>query len=411
MREGDVIIGQQKVSTAASGMPGLQSLTESFGADKPLQGVSILICVTPTPETGVFLLTLHALGAKIAACSDNAFASDDDVVAYVQEQGVTLFAHSNMSNDEYFDAMEKAIAHIKDDETIHIVDDGCDITQYIAEHYPHLFEKTRIITEQTTCGINFLKRLFNEQKVNAPAIDINHCFTKQWFDNKIGIQQSLIHSLTNAGISIAGETVTIFGYGPIGQGAAHALRASGAKVNVVESDIIALMQAEMTGYNPVSAHEALQASNLCITTTGCIDTISADMIKKYAKSGITLGNIGHGRREYAVEYLEKAGKKEVVNEHTDAFTLEDGRVINSLCKGAIVNFLAGKGNMPRVMSITFTLMVLAQLQVAKNPERLSIGLHSLNREVELDGARRNFPHLIDLLSPLSRNQVQYLAQR
>lgn len=410
MTKGNVTVGRQKVSAAASDMVGLKSLTESFGATKPLKGISVLVCVTPTPETGVFLLTLHELGAKIAACSDNIFASDDDVVAYIRGQGVSLAASSNMSNDEYFGAMEKAIASVKNDKTVYIVDDGCDSTQYIAQHYPALLDKVKGIVEQTTCGVNFLKRLIDDGKVNVPAIDINHSFTKQWFDNKIGIQQSLIHSLTNARVSLPGKIVTVFGYGPIGQGAAKALRAIGAKVNIVESDIIALMQAEMTGYTPVSAREALQTSDLCITTTGCVDTISADMIKKYAKSGITLGNIGHGREEYAVAYLEQVGKKEVVNEHIDAFTLEDGRVINSLCKGAIVNFLAGTGNMPRVMGITFSLMVLALLEMVKNPENVNIGLNRLSREVELDSARRNFPHLEKLVTRLTLRQEKYLAQ-
>ena len=341
-------IGKQKVDAAAHEMLGLTSLLETYGNTKPLIDVALLVCITPTPETGVFLLTLQGLGAKIAACSDNAFAADDDVVSYVRDQGIAIYAKSNMSKDEYFESMERAISDVKDENVLQIIDDGCDITQYIAEHHSCLFDKTRLITEQTTCGINFLKRLFTDNRVNAPAININHCFTKQWFDNNIGIQQSLIHALTNAGISIPGKSITIFGYGPIGQGAAQALRSSGAKVSIVEPSIIALMQAEMAGYTPISAKKALQISDLCLTATGCIDTISIEMLDAHARSGIMLGNIGHGTSEYPVAYLEETATKVTLNTHVDTFTLKDGRTIYSLCKGALVNFLAGGGNMARI---------------------------------------------------------------
>lgn len=409
MQDG-VRIGKQKVEAAAREMLGLKSLLDTHGTTKPLRNIAFLICVTPTPETGVFLLTLQELGAKIAACSDNAFAADDDVVTYIRNQGIAIYAKSNMSKDEYFGAMEQAIADIKDDEVLQIIDDGCDITQYIAEHHPHLFDKTRLITEQTTCGINFLKRLFADNKVNAPAININHCFTKQWFDNNIGIQQSLIHALTNAGISIPGKSITIFGYGPIGQGAAYALRSSGAKVSIVEPSVIALMQAEMAGYMPISLEGALRTSDLCLTATGCIDAISKEMLNSYARSGIMLGNIGHGTSEYPVAYLETEAKKTILNDHVDRFTLKDGRHIYSLCKGALVNFLAGGGNMPRVMGITFTLTLLAHLQAASMPAREAVGLHNLQRSLEIESAKRNFPHLADIAYPLQAYQAEYLVQ-
>lgn len=391
-------------------MHGLRSLMSDFGETLPFKGVSFLICVTPTPETGAFLITMQKLGANIAACSDNAFAADDDVVAYLQKIGIAIYARSNMTKSEYFEAMEQAIACVADEDILHIIDDGCDITQYIAEYYPELFKKTRLITEQTTCGVNFLKRLYADKKVGAPAININHCFTKQWFDNNIGIQQSLIHALTNAGISLPGKVITIFGFGPIGQGAAHALRSSGAQVNIVEPSIIALMQAEMAGYRPVSVVDALRLSDICLTATGCVDTISASMIEKYAKDGIILGNIGHGTGEYDVKFLEKNAQKVQLNSFVDVFELGDKRRIHSLCKGALVNFLAGTGNMPKVMSITFTLTALAHLDVIQNKSKLALRINALKRDIEKESAARNFPHLSEMLYPLDDYQIEYLVQ-
>lgn len=403
---GTISIGQQKVATALLEMPGMESLIHAY--DRPLRGVSMLVCITPTPETGVFLTVLTKLGAKVAACSDNAFASDDDVVAFIESKGMAIFAKANMSQKTYFDSMEKAIAEVKTDEVIQIADDGCDMTQYIAEHHAPLLPKVRVITEQTTCGIHFLKHLYAHNKITVPAVNINHCFTKQWFDNNIGIQQSLIHGLTAAGVSLPGKAITIFGFGPLGQGAAYAMRASGAKVSIVETDIIALMQAELQGYKPISAEAALQTSDICLTATGCIDTIDGAMIEQYARSGLMLGNIGHGTSEYDVLYLGTKAKKSTLNPHIDAFTLPDGRIMYSLCKGALVNFLAGGGNMSRIMSLTFSLTVLAHIQAASAPDRLTEGLHSLDKALEYETAEHNFAHLRPLLYKLSDEQREYL---
>jgi len=402
--------GGQKITVAAMEMRGLSAIESDCVADQPFAGIAMLVCVTPTPETGVFLLALQKLGARIAACSDNAFATDDDVVAYLRAQGVTVFAQSNMSPEQYQVAMKQAVNAIADAERLHIIDDGCDITRYIAENHPQLFRRTRLISEQTTCGVHYLKRLYRQRQVDAPAVNINHCYSKQLLDNHIGIQQSLIHALTVAGVSLPGKRVTVFGFGPLGQGVAQAMRASGAHVAVVESDIIALMQAEMMGYMVYSAEEALGRSDLCLTATGCIDTISADMLADHAGSELMLGNLGHGTQEFAVSFLEQTGSKTRLNQHIDAYELADGRVIYSLCKGALVNFLAGGGNMPKVMGMTFSLTLLAHLQAARSAERLPVALHRLDRSLELQSAQYNFSHLADKLLTLSDDQKRYLTQ-
>ncbi len=405
---GNKEVGHQKITTALMDMPGLQSLSNEYKTKRPLKAISILACITPTPETGAFLITLQALGAKVAACSDNAFAADDDVVAYLTSKQIKIFAKSNMTQVEYFEAMDRAITIIKDDSTIHIADDGCDITRYIAEHKPYLLNKIKIISEQTTCGINHLQNLFADNKLSTPAIDINHCFIKEWFDNSIGIQQSLIHALTTAGISLPGKTISIFGYGYVGRGAAHILKQSGARIAIVETNIMKLMQAEMEGYAPISAAEALQTSDLCLTASGCNNTISKELMDSYAKDKLILGNIGHGTEEYDEAYL-KMHTSMPVNQYLEAFTLKGGQNVYSLCQGALVNFLAGGGNMPRVMDITFTLTILVHLDML-NKARLPVGLHMPDKKLEEACAKRSFSHLLPLLYDLTSDQKQYLNQ-
>lgn len=406
---GDQRRGEEKVCAAQRDMLGVSRAASDPQYQGSLAGIAVLACITPTPQTGVLLLALQSLGAKVSACSDNRFATDDDVVAYLRTQEVHIIARSNMSLDEYFQAMDEAIAYVEHDEKIHIADDGCDITRYIADNYPRFFDKVTMITEQTTCGVNSLKALYKGHKLPVPAININHCTAKQWFDNYLGIKQSLVHSFSNAGISITGKDMSVFGYGAVGKGAAEALRSQGAIVSIVEADLIKQMQAKMEGFEVRSKEEALQKADICITATGCVGTITREMILTDTRDGITLVNIGHGTGEYDVRFLEENAGMERIDAYTKSFTLQDGRKIYSLCEGALFNFIAGGGNPSSVMSLTFTLTLLAHIHGARGDvSGMGLEIHPLPREQEVEAVRYNYPDLAERTYVLSDEQKLYL---
>lgn len=406
------ILGKEKVETAAQEMLGVRHLVESYSANSPLRGKALLVCVTPTPQTGVFLLALRDLGAIVAACADNQYATDDDVVSFLQSAGINIFAKSHMTSNEYFTAMDDAIDTLAGMKDIQIVDDGCDITDYIMQHRPEVMKRVRVISEQTTCGINRLKTLYQEKRLQVPAININHSFTKQWFDNYIGIQQSITHALTQCGITIAGKNITICGYGAVGKGAANALRSLGARVTIVEQNIIYLMQSELEGFTPISLADALATSDICITATGCIDTIPGEAIQAHAKSGLILANIGHGSAEYDVRFLKDASKYRRLNQFTDEFTLPDGRQIYSLCGGALLNFLAGDGNPSTLMSLTFTLTLLTHLAAASDKStNRAADIHSVFEGLEKESVELCFPHLVKKVTRLNDTQRAYLHEQ
>lgn len=390
-------------------MNGVKNLIKKYQTEFSLKGISILGCTTPTPQTGVFILALKALGAKISWCSDNRFASDDDVVSYLKSQAISIFAKSNMSASEYFSCMESAIKEVEKDPYIQIADDGCDITRYLVNNQNDVLKRVSGITEQTTCGVNYLKDLYKKRNLNIPSININHCFTKYWFDNYYGIQQSLIQAVTNLGISIPTKAITIFGYGPVGKGAANALRKMGADVYIVEKDLLLLMQAEWDGFGIYSSEEALRNSDICLTATGCVDTISGEMIRKYAKSGLYLGNIGHGTSEYDLAYLENNATRNKISDLIDEYNFPDSRIIYSLCHGALINFIAGSGNPSKVMSLTFTLILLAQVDLYKNKKAYKeVKIYNLAKNLEYESVALNEPELEKRLYLLSEKQKNYI---
>lgn len=406
---GDKKLGEQKVNMAFTEMIGIRNLLDKYKVSFPLKGISILGCVTPTPQTGALILAFSELGAKISWCSDNRFASDDDVITYLQSRGVAIFAKSNMSEEEYFECMRLAFLEVKNDRLIQIADDGCDIVRYLVKNQKDFLKRVSGITEQTTCGINALKKLYSSKQITIPAININDCFTKQWFDNYYGIQQSLVVAFSKIGISIPGKKIAIFGYGPVGKGAARVLQNLGATVSIVEKDLLMLTQAKWDGMNIADIREALSFSDMCITATGCIDTISGSIIQENAKDSLILGNIGHGTSEFDVTYLEKNAESELINEFVTKFTLNNGKSVYSLCTGALINFIAGGGNPSKVMSLTFTLVLLAQMGLAKEGNRYKEAqLYSLNRETELDSAALNDPEAARRIYELSNTQKIYL---
>jgi adenosylhomocysteinase len=403
--------GAAKIELARRDMAGLAALETELGDAKPLAGVNILGCVTPTAETGVFVLTLALLGANMRWCSDNRFAVDEHVVAHLSHLGIPIFARANMSPSEYLGCMREARRF--DDaaaRSLQIVDDGGDVTAFLVENDAERLNAARGISEQTTCGVAALRRLYARGALRVPAINVNDCFIKKEFDNHYGVRESLLHLLTGAsGIQVAAKKVAVYGYGPVGRGAAEILRALGARVSIVDRDLLRLVQASFDGFEVSDPDAAIASSDICVTATGCIDVIPGRDIER-ARDGAILCNIGHGTSEYDVAYLERAAVKRRVTEHLDAYRLASGKTVYSFCAGALANLVAGGGNPPRAMSLTFTLQALAQLELADNAERYAEArLYELPHEIELECARLNFPELASKAYVLTSRQQEYVA--
>jgi len=379
-------------------MLGLRAVLDRCADFSEFAGENILGCVTVTPETGVLVLTLAALGANVRWCSDNRFASDDDVVDHLAAEGIPAFARANMTTDEYFASMDRA-REFDNDDRIQVIDDGADITRHIAHNDLSYFRRVRGITEQTTCGVEALHELYRDRLLPVASIDINACFTKKYFDNFHGVQESLVRGLMAAtGMQLAGKSASIFGYGPVGSGAAAILKSIGCRVSIVEANLLKAVQAHFDGFEVVSASHAVQHSLLCVTATGRDGVISADLIDR-AADGVILCNIGHGSAEYDVAHLERQAEPQPVNQFLDMYLLDGDRVIYSCCKGALVNLIAGRGNPPAIMSLTFTLQLLGQRELIRHCDRYGDArVHPLPERLEWECAALNHPDLLANLS-------------
>ncbi|SCB02622.1 Adenosylhomocysteinase [Bacillus mycoides] len=406
--------GQFKI--AECDMPGIKELLKLYKHQEPLAGTRITGCVTLTKETAVFIVALVKLGASVRWCSDNQYAINDEASAYLAKLGIPVFGIRGETIEEYHWSMDRALDfRDKDGNFIgptQIIDDGCDITRHILNTQPQLLNNVIGITEQTTCGIQEIKKINKNKMLTTALININDSFMKKYFDNFYGIKESLIVGLHNAlSVQIAGKNVVVYGYGSVGKGSLEAVKGMGGKGYLVEVDILKAVQAHMDGYTVVSPKEAIKIGDIFITATGCINTINKNDIEQM-KNGAILCNVGHGNMEYNVAALEEDSviNSEVLNEYVKEFVFPNGKKIYSLCEGALLNMIAGTGNPPHVMNLTFVNHILAQIDIHQNPEKYKEnGMYELSNSMIEKVALLSFPELKSKLYQLNEEQKSYIG--
>ena len=411
--DGSIDEGKRKVQRSLSLMVGVSNFIGKYKPTGLFAGKNILGCFTPTSQTGAFVIALKMLGAnQIRWCSDNRHHSDKDVVAYLKSEGINIFAQPDMTENQFTWCFDQAMKfpESKKLEGILIIDDGADITQYIAKKEPLFFNNVNVIFENTTCGINFLKGLdFNDYNI-PPVVDINSSFTKSYFDNFYGVSSSFVDSFKKiTGQGFSGKNVAVFGYGPVGTGTARLLKEQDANVFVVESNILRLMQSAYDGHTPASKEEALANSDILVTSTGCCDVISSDDIDML-KDSVYLCNIGQNNNEFCFDHLNDNYPKSKLSKDLDCFTMRDGRKVFSLCQGTLANFLDGKGNSENVMSLTFGMHLVSMKSFYRGElAPKNIGLNPARYEDDCENAELNFPSFKDKVTMLNDGQKAYMG--
>lgn len=255
--------GKKKVEFAKDNMKVLSYIKELYSVDKPFRNLTIATCLHITKETAVLLEYLKELGGNIVACPSNPLSTKDDIAAYLAKHGIKIFAWSGMNNEEYEWALRRALDYYPD----LIIDDGADLIVY-----SHRRNRINIIgaTEETTTGVNRIRKLEYEGKLKYPVIAVNNAETKWDFDNVYGTGQSVIDGIMRAtNIMIAGKIVVVAGYGHVGRGIASRARGMGARVVITEVDPIKALRAVMDGYEVMRMDDAIEIGDIFITATGC----------------------------------------------------------------------------------------------------------------------------------------------
>lgn len=364
-----------------------------------------------TVQTAVLIKTLIALGAQVRWSSCNIYSTQDQAAAAIASLGIPVFAWKGMTPEEYEWCIEQTVMFGKEPLNM-ILDDGGDLTHYVHAQRPDLLKGLRGITEETTTGVRSLYQKLKENKLGAPAFNVNDSVTKSKFDNLYGCRESLIDGIKHAtNTMIAGKVAVVAGYGDVGKGCAEALDHFGARVLICEIDPICALQASMQGYQVVTMEEAAPLGDLFVTATGCTSVIRGEHMEKM-KDHALLCNIGHFDCEIDMAWLQQNPDIEEipVKPQVDRFLWKKtGKSLIVLAKGRLVNLGCGSGHPSFVMSNSFSNQVLAQIELWTHPEKYPIGIYRLPKKLDEQVARLHLKKLNVHLTKLTPEQAAYLG--
>ena len=400
--------GRKEIAIAEHEMPGLMALREEYGKSQPLKGARIAGCLHMTIQTAVLIETLTALGAEVRWSSCNIFSTQDQAAAAIAAANIPVFAWKGESEEEFNQCIQQTIEGPDGWVPNMILDDGGDLTVMMHQDYPELLKDVKGLSEETTTGVHRLVEMAKNGELKVPAININDSVTKSKFDNLYGCRESLLDGIKRAtDVMIAGKTAVVLGYGDVGKGCAQAFRGMGATVMVTEVDPINALQASMEGFRVVKMDDVADQGDIFVTATGNVDVITLDNMKDMKNEAIVC-NIGHFDNEIQVEALRNF-QWDNVKPQVDQVIFPDGKRITLLAEGRLVNLGCATGHPSFVMSASFTNQVLAQIELFNNPEKYSVDVHVLPKDLDEKVARLHLKKIGANLTELSADQSAYLG--
>lgn len=403
--------GRKEIELAEAEMPGLMSLREEYGKDKPLKGARIAGCLHMTIQTAVLIETLVELGAEVTWSSCNIFSTQDHAAAAIAAAGVPVYAWKGMNEEEFDWCIEQTLFFGDDRQPLNmILDDGGDLTNMVLDKYPEFVEEIRGLSEETTTGVHRLYERVKNGTLPIPAININDSVTKSKFDNKYGCKESLVDAIRRAtDVMLAGKVAVVAGYGDVGKGSVASLRGAGARVIVTEIDPICALQAAMDGFEVKKMIDAVEEADIIVTATGNKDIISAEHFKKMKDKAIVC-NIGHFDNEIDMAWLNNThgASKVEIKPQVDLYTI-DGSDVIVLAEGRLVNLGCATGHPSFVMSNSFSNQVLAQLELWNNSASYENKVYMLPKHLDEKVARLHLAKIGVVLEELRPDQAEYIG--
>ena len=398
--------GVKRITWAEREMPVLRQIKERFSKDKPLRGLKVAACLHVTTETANLAITLKEGGADVYLCASNPLSTQDDVAAaLVTQYGIPSFAIKGEDRDTYYEHI-MSVLNPKPHMTM---DDGADLVAMLHGERPDLAENIIGGTEETTTGVIRLKSLANDGKLQYPVVAVNDADTKHFFDNRYGTGQSTLDGITRATNMLwAGKTVVVIGYGWCGKGVALRASGMGAKTIVCEVDPIRGLEAAMDGHRVMKAEEAAEIGDVFISITGGMKAIDRKHVA-LMKDGALLANSGHFNVEIDIDGIEEdADSKTEVRQYVEQYTMHDGRKINILGEGRLINLAAAEGHPSAVMDMSFANQALSAEYMASEYRNLKNQVYTVPQEIDAEIGRLKLLSMGIQIDELTEEQEKYL---
>ena len=399
--------GRLRIEWANQSMPVLDRIKKRFEKERPLEGIRVGACLHVTTETASLMQTLKAGGAQANLCASNPLSTQDDVAAsLVQHDNIPVFAINGEDNKTYYEHIN-AVLDAKPQITL---DDGADLVSTLHSERAELIDGIIGGTEETTTGIIRLRSMADDGVLKYPIIAVNDAKTKHFFDNRYGTGQSTIDGIIRAtNRLLAGSNFVVCGYGWCGRGLAMRSRGMGANVIVTEVDSLKALEAVMDGFRVMPIEEAAKTGDIFCTVTGNINVIRKEHFN-IMKDGAIVSNSGHFNVELDLKGLEEiTAKKKKMRTFVEEYTLQDGRRINVLGEGRLINLAAAEGHPSSVMDMSFANQALSLEYLVKNTSPLAVGVYPVPEAIDRRIAEVKLSSIGVFVDTLTEEQEKYLS--
>jgi len=398
--------GRRKIDWAEREMPVLRLIKARFAREKPLKGLRVSACLHVTSETANLMKTLQAGGADVVLTASNPLSTQDDVAAsLVAHDEMPVYAIKGEDNVTYYRHLNAALDH-RPQVTM---DDGADLVSTLHKARRELLPNVVGGTEETTTGVIRLRAMAADGALNFPIIAVNDAMTKHFFDNRYGTGQSTLDGIVRAtNMLLAGKIFVVAGYGWCGRGLASRARGMGANVVVTEVDPLPALEAVMDGYRVMPMAEAARIGDIFCTVTGDINVIDQHHFE-VMKDGAIVANSGHFNVEINIPALESlSGGKRLVRPFVEQYELKDGRRINLLGEGRLINLAAAEGHPASVMDMSFANQALSAEFMVKNADKLARKVYGVPEAIDREIARLKLEAMDVSIDNLTSEQTKYL---
>ena len=399
--------GKLRIEWANQNMPVLNRIKARFKKEKPLKGKRLAACLHVTTETASLMQTLKAGGAQVSLCASNPLSTQDDVAAsLVKNDKIAVFAIKGENNKIYY----KHINAVIDKKPQYTMDDGADLVSILHSERTDMIDFVQGGTEETTTGVIRLKSMAADNVLKYPIIAVNDAKTKHFFDNRYGTGQSTMDGIIRAtNRLIAGSMFVVCGYGWCGRGLAMRARGMGGNVIVTEVDPLTALEAVMDGFTVMPMSKAARLGDFFCTVTGNINVIRKEHFS-VMKDGAIVANSGHFNVELDLASLDELAKsRRMIRPFVEEYVMADGRCINVLGDGILINLAAAEGHPSSVMDMSFANQALCLEHMVKMASSLKLDVHPVPEKIDTAIAKEKLVSMGIKIDRLTKEQKQYLA--
>jgi len=400
--------GRLRIEWAERDMPVLRHIREQFEREKPLQGVRLSGCLHITTETANLARTLQAGGADLVLAASNPLSTQDDVAAaLVSYDEIPVYGIRGEDGETYYKHLHAVLDH---GPSI-TMDDGADLVSTLHKERTELIDNVTGGMEETTTGVIRLRAMARDGVLRYPMIAVNDAMTKHFFDNRYGTGQSTMDGIIRAtNVLIAGKVMVVGGYGWCSRGISMRAKGLGANVIVTEVDPMRALEAVMDGFRVMPMIEAAPLGDFFVTSTGDIDVIDLHHFEAM-KDGAIVANSGHFNVEINIPALAELADAPPrrVRPFVDEYTLPDGRRINILAEGRLVNLAAAEGHPSAVMDMSFANQALSAVYLLQHADELENQVYTVPEDIDRKIARIKLSEMGVTIDRLTDKQTQYLT--